>query len=208
MSKEAILGRRARFLALALAGCHGGAPVADTTTVSVPTLDAAAPLPVAHPDPVVPDAGPRPVAHTKVDETIPDGTSPATRTRYERVFSNANDVHAALDDLDVLLAQLKAGRPARAEWMAFVERMNGTPERSRWMGYFCPTQNPETAAFLARVEAVRKELAQRSATLLQRAQTVLGRGDATAGEAQWNKLTDEYEAANPRPCLSVACDRW
>jgi hypothetical protein len=209
--KERVLRRRARFLALALAGCHGGEPAHDTTTVTLPESEGGAPIPVAHPDPLPsPDAGTPRVA-TGEDESIPDGTSPETRKRYENLFKRAAEIRKSLADVEQKLASapsLGTSPSAKAYWLDLVGHADGVGGSINWMGIHCPAQRPETDLFLARAGKVAGELHGRIDAMRERAQKKLGNGDQRLGLAKWEQLEDEFNRANPRPCLSIACDRW
>lgn len=210
-AKTAILGRRARFLALALAGCHGGGePAHDTTTVTLPELEAGSPVPIAHPDPIAPDAG-APARVASEDETIPDGTSPETRKRYESFFARTAEIRKSLDEVEQKLAAAPAfgtSPTAKAYWMDLVVRTDGAGGSVNYLGVHCPTPRPETDMFLARTRKVAGDLHTRIDALRQRAQQKLGGGDQQRGQQKWEQLEDEHNLANPRPCLSIACDRW
>ena len=62
--------------------------------------------------------------------------------------------------------------------------------------------------FLARTRKVAGDLHTRIDALRHRAQQKLGGGDQQRGQQKWEQLEDEHNLANPRPCLSITCDRW
>lgn len=209
--RDRILARRARFVALALSAsgvsaCHQGDGVAerhDTVYLPPAEMDASTTATV--------DAGAEETGGVAVVEAGPPadaGISPATQERYARFAANAASVAQSIDALDAKVTKMGNYGPANAT--AWRDVVGEIQDRYSSIGYFsiyCPKPRPETDAFLAHVQDEAQKLRARVDALKKKAEGKLA-DKTTKGDARYDQLIDQYNNANPRPCLSIACDSW
>lgn len=202
-SRDRILARRARFVALTLAAvaCHDGEPAKNQDSVYLPPPEHDAEAPVA-----VLDAGTTTSEFDAARDTT--GMSPATRERYVKLDARI----AATRDEIMKVEEAVAKQPAftnatSATWQELVAQVQSLYQSVGYLGIYCPKKSPETDAFLAHVEAEQTKLRGLVDALKKKATTKLT--DKTmSGDARFDKLYDQWNSANPRPCLSIACDSW
>jgi len=197
--KSRILDRRSKFIALALAGCSPASTHSDTVAVAPRDPTKVPPGPSA--SVADPDAGPPPKKQTQTDAgfAIPDGITPETRKRYEMLAERVKKFQERQQTAEEELAN------GPASWRDFAGEIENQYSSIGWFGYYCPNPpRPETDAFQKTVEDQRKIAQARTDKLKAAAEQKLGKN----GAKELERYMREYDQANPRPCLSVACDRW
>jgi hypothetical protein len=200
-AKDLILARRARFVALALAsvGCHEEAEPKAPETVVLPPTPEAGPPPVA----VVEDAGPPPR-----DAGVPDEVSQATAVRYAQAKMRIELIRAGIAIAREKIAKLGPYGAANAtSWQGVVVELDGNYESISFLSGYCPKKSPETDAFLAWLAGEQATLRRSADEARREAETKL-QDKTTPGAARWDQLLQQWNQANPRPCLSIACDSW
>jgi len=136
---------------------------------------------------------------------IPDGITAATRQRYETLDERVGNIEKALDDLEAGIPNCGSGSACDDAWREWAGRSMVAAQMTGWMGMYCPTpQRAETEAFLRGVEEKRARLQKRRVEIEQKAANKLGNN----GLGRLERYTDDYIAAHPMPCLSMACDGW
>jgi hypothetical protein len=198
--KSRILDRRSKFIALALAGCSPAA-TRHPDTVAVAPRDPTKVPPGPSASVADPDAGPpiKKPGQTDAGFTIPDGITPETRKRYEMLAERVKKFQERQETAEEELAH------GPASWRDFAGEIANQFTSIGWFGYYCPNPpRPETDAFVKMVEDQRKIAQARTSKLKEAAIKKLGKN----GEKEFERYSQEYDMANPRPCLSVACDRW
>lgn len=202
--KNRILARRARFVgsALTILGCSPATPHGETTVAIAPGDVSSAPPP---PSATVadPDAGTKPKPPpTNLPFAVPAGVSSETRLRYERLGKSAMEMQERQAKVEAELAQTPAS------WRDFAGELEGLFQSVGWFGYPCPDPpRPETDAFLKVLEDQRKVARERTERIKKDAEAKLSKGGKN-GAKELERYTNEFDVANPRPCLSIACDRW
>lgn len=209
--RDRILARRSRFVALALsasgiAACHkgdGATEQHDTVYLPPAEVDAAARAEV--------DAGPRDTGSVAVVNDGPSadaGISAATRERYEKLVGRVAAIKDRIVVLDGDVTKMtNFGTSNAAAWQSLVAQIQSVYESIGWLSVYCPKPRPETDAFLAHVEVERKALLVNADGLKKKTTTKLA-DKTTTGDARYDQLVDQFNNANPRPCLSIACDSW
>ena len=203
-----ILARRARFIALTLAGA--GCTPAETAPPPVVVLPSPAPDAAAAVTPVV-DAGAVVEAGAPVDARVVDaGVSAATQLRYERVRARAAELGAAGTSIEASIAKARpVSTPAgKADWLTIVQAIDDAAQSIGMMAIYCPSpERPETIEFMRWTEGERAKL--QAALDAVRAKAAAKLKDKTmTGEARYEALLNEARSARPKPCLSIACDSW
>lgn len=201
-----ILARRARFIALTLAGA--GCTPAETAQPPVVAL------PIPAPDASLvetPPADAGAVDTGAVDAAAVDaGISAATQLRYDRVRARAAELVARITSIEATIAKARAvGTPAgKADWLAIVQEIDDASSAIGMMSVYCPSpERPETAEFLRWTDGERAKLV--TALDAARTKATAKLKDATmSGDARYDALRQENWSAHPRPCLSIACDHW
>jgi hypothetical protein len=131
--------------------------------------------------------------------TIPSGITAETLQRYKILAERI----ASFKQRQAKVAEELAKGPS--SWRDFAGELDGLQSSIGWFGYYCPNPpRPETDAFLKTVEDQRKVANARTDALRKEAERKLGKN----GHAELERYSREYDMANPRPCLSVACDHW
>lgn len=199
-----ILARRAHFIGASLTvfGCSPATPQGGTTVAILPRDPGdAAPGPSASVSD--PDAGAAPkdagIVITDPQFKIPDGVSQETLLRYQRLSERIK----AFNDHHAKMTETLAKGPSN--WRDFAGELDGLQSQVGWYGYYCPNPpRPETDQFLKIVEDQRKASSVKVDALRKATEAKLGKN----GKAELERYSREYDMANPRPCLSIACDRW
>ncbi len=203
-ARDRILARRARFVALALAavGCHEGEGTKAPETVTLPPPPEDAGTHVA----TVEDASPPPKAEP--DAGTPAGISPATAARYARARTRIAEAKEAIETVHEKIVKQAAYSSANAtQWRDLVAEAQELYSTVGYLGIYCPKKSPETDAFLAWVQAEEDKLRASVDDVKRDAEKKL-QDKTTTGAARWDLLWSQWNQANPRPCLSIACDSW
>jgi hypothetical protein len=201
-----VLARRARFMGtvMALAGCGNSPSSGSGAPPSVPVIepgDAGPQTPIAtFPEQ---DAGPR---EERFEFLVPEGISEETRTRYVRLKDSVQNTRKEITRVRGQLKSAPTCPSASCDtwWRDMAGTLQSLQQRTGWLGYHCPKKREETDRFLERVEKERKDLQERVGRVRSEALSLLG-PNADQRLAQYEH---EYDAAHPRPCLSIACDSW
>lgn len=208
-TQRRILARRARFIALSLAGagCTPG-EAAPTPVVALPVV---APADASRAEPATADGGAVDAMALAEAGGSDGGVSAATQLRYDRVrlrFGEARTRIAAIE------AEIAKARPVttpagKAEWLTLVGELDDAASSlGMTMGIPCPSPaRPETDEFMrwtadegAKVQAVLEAARVKARAKLK---------DATvSGQARYDALSTENGNTHPKPCLSIACDSW
>lgn len=203
--RERILERRRKFLGttIALIGCT---PTTRPPNVAeIPPSDAAVPTVTATAQDPVPDAAPDVKKSTPGRSiTIPDGISEATRTRYERLDQSVTSFNQGIAKAsqEIASAPKCPGIACDEFWIKMAGAIADHSQQIFWFGYYCPQKNDETDAFLAELKNQQSIARDAAAKVREQAIKKLG------SESLLQKYSTQYDMANPRPCLSVACDHW
>lgn len=157
------------------------------------------------------DAGAEETGATAMVEAGPAadaGISPATQERYVKFATRVAAVGQAVDALDAKVTKMSNFTPSNATaWRDLVGEIQGQYSSIGWFSVYCPKPRPETDAFLAHVQDEAQKLRARVDAVKKKADAKLA--DKTIkGDARYDQLIDQYNNANPRPCLSIACDSW
>lgn len=132
------------------------------------------------------------------------GISPETALRYKRLADHVATMRTAIDQVSRKVA---ATSPTSNTWVDLVGEIQNL---SRGLGYgfiYCPKPRPETDEFLRHVQKERADLSAAIDELKARAATKLAT-KTTPGTARYDALLQQYDTANPQPCLSMSCDNW
>lgn len=209
--RDQILARRARFVALALSAsglgaCHEGEPAAqphDTVYLPPAEVDASAQAAV---DAAAEAAGP--IAIVDAGAPADAGISPATQERYARLASRVAAIGESILSTDATVTKMANFGPSNAtQWRDTVARVQDLYSAIGFLGMYCPKPRPETDAFMAHVQDETSKLRAQVDTLKKKVEAKLA-DKTTKGDARYDQLLDQYNNANPRPCLSIACDSW
>lgn len=203
-ARDRILARRARFVALALAaaGCHEGEATKGPETVVLPPAPEDAGTHVATVEDASPPPKPAPEAGT------PDGISPATAQRYAKANSRIASVKEAIEVAhEKVVKQAPYSAANAAQWRDLVAEVQELYSSVGFLSIYCPKKSPETDAFLAWVQAEQDKLRVTVDGVKKDAEKKLT-DPSTTGAARWDLLLSQWNQANPRPCLSIACDSW
>ena len=208
-TQRRILARRARFIALSLAGA--GCTPGETAQTPVVALPVVAPADASPAEPAVTDGG-TPDTAVAIETTGPDGgVSAATQLRYDRVRLRIGEARTRIAAIEVEIAKARpVATPAgKADWLTIVGELDDTTwSLGMTMGVSCPSPaRPETDEFLRWMadEGAKVQAALEAARVKARAKLK----DATmSGQDRYDALSTENRNAHPRPCLSIACDHW
>lgn len=212
--RATILRRRAFFVtsALAAVGCAptpapntpGGSSSSDTSAVTVPS---AVPAPGDASDGAAPP--PRePVSEPLPNMEIPAGVSDTARSRYEQLFKRMKEAHATLASVEKTVPDgcSPAEPKCAAAWRSVAEALQGLDVGfSKFL--VCGGTSAEAKAFEARAEEHQKFLTERRQKLDERIAKAVAAGGQRAG-SEWQRIKDDAENANPRPCLKFGCPDW
>jgi hypothetical protein len=202
--RDRILARRARFIgsAVTLLGCSPSARPSNVAVVE--PIDAAVPTATATVPEPVRDAGTPDVARKAGRAiTIPEGISDETRARYERLDASVSSFrdNASQIEADMKTAPKCPGSACDEFWRKMAGRLEELQQQASWFGFYCPNKREETDRFLEEVDRQKNMAGITVAKLRERAAGAVGQGRFDRYQAEW-------DAAHPRPCLSVICDRW
>jgi cytochrome c peroxidase len=201
---DRILVRRARFVALALAAvaCHEGEAAPSNQTVQLPPPEDAGTTATAA------DAGETHVAVIDAGHAAPSGISPETKERYVRLRAQVDTLRDRIAQTTEKVAKAPAFSTATsATWTDLVVEIQTYYQAIGYMSIYCPKPRPETDEFLAFVNEQQTALHALVDALKKTADARLTDKTMT-GAARFDLLRQQHNNANPKPCLSIACDSW
>jgi hypothetical protein len=205
--RNKILERRALFLGSALAALAGCARQTPATEPGEPQVLSIPPTtgedPEAAPDATA-DTPPRaPAGQGDMPPLdIPNGISERARQNYQSLVDRMKGVHKVLDDMQGMVPTCTI-KACEAKWKELAEKHFSLDDAFRF-SYVCPGSSAEAKAYMERHDAHMKFYQERRTALENELTAKLGK----SGWDRYQELRNEISAANPRPCLSFACQDW